>query len=96
VEPVAPIHLVRSSADAEAALDAGHAALVEIDAAIALVLSGAARRVRLTALPFVDSIAAVALARARDAGLVFTFDRGPRVGVSTVTIGPIEPRAVGA
>ena len=96
MESLADIHVLRPSADSHAVLDAGHSALAEIDAAIALVLSGAARRVRLTSLPFVESVAAVALARARAAGLEFDFERGERAGVSTVTIGPVEPRALGA
>ena len=46
----------------DAALDpdtAGAPALAEIDAAIALVAAGAARRVRLTAIPFVESVAQI-------------------------------------
>jgi hypothetical protein len=73
------------------AADVGAAALAEIDAAIALVVGGAARRVRLTALPFVDVAAALALAHARAAGLGFRFERPSRAGVVTVTIGPLEP-----
>ncbi|HET7473598.1 MAG TPA: hypothetical protein VFJ71_10775 [Candidatus Limnocylindrales bacterium] len=96
MEPLAPIHVLEPAADPHAALDAGDAALVEIDAAIALVLSGAARRVRLTSLPFVESIAPIGLARARSAGVAFTFERAERVGVATVTLGPIEPHPAGA
>jgi len=68
--------------------DAGTAALVEIDVAIALVAAGAARRVRLTALPFVETVAAVGLARARSAGLAFRYEPTERAGVATLTIGP--------
>ena len=72
--------------------DVGAAALAEIDAAIALVAGRAARRVRLTAVPFVETVAAVGLAHARAAGLAFEFERPERAGVVTVTIGPLEPR----
>jgi hypothetical protein len=65
-------------------------AILEIDAAIALVVSGAARRVRLTALPFVETVAATGLAHARAAGLRFAFERAERLGVVTVTVGPLD------
>ena len=70
--------------------DVGADALVEIDVAIAMVGAGAARRVRLTALPFVESVAAVALAHARAAGIAFQLERPDRIGVRTVTIGPLD------
>ena len=72
--------------------DAGAAALTEIDTAIAMVLGGAARRVRLTALPFVEQVAAEGLAHASAAGMEFRFERPEREGVATVTIGPLTPR----
>lgn len=76
--------------------DAGTIALAEIDAAIALVVGHVARRVRLTALPFVETVAAVGLAHATAAGLGFRFERPDRVGVATVTVetleGPDAPR----
>ena len=72
--------------------DLGAAALAEIDAAIALVVGHAARRVRLTAVPFVETVAAVGLAHARAAGLAFEFERPERAGVVTVTIGPQRGR----
>lgn len=68
-------------------------ALTEIDVAIELVASRVARRVRLTALPFVDTVAAIGLSHARAAGIAFTFERGERVGVATVTVGPVAPSA---
>ena len=71
--------------------DVGDDALAEIDVAIAMVAAGAARRVRLTALPFVESVASVALAHARAAGIAFRLERPDRVGVRTVTIGPVDP-----
>ena len=71
--------------------DAGAAALAEIDAAIALVAGQAARRVRLTAVPFVEAAAAEGLAHARAAGMAFRFERPEREGVVTVTIGPLDP-----
>jgi hypothetical protein len=70
--------------------DVGDDALAEIDVAIAMVAAGAARRVRLTALPFVESVASVALAHARAAGIAFQLERPDRVGVRTVTIGPVD------
>ena len=75
--------------------DAGAAALAEIDAAIAMVASHAARRVRLTAVPFVERAAAEGLAHARAAGMAFRFERPERAGVVTVTIGPLDPSPVG-
>ena len=66
------------------------ATLAEIDAAITLVASRVARRVRLTALPFVESVAAVGLAHAHAAGMAFAFERSQRIGVATVTVGPLE------
>jgi hypothetical protein len=69
---------------------AGDEALTEIDVAIAMVAAGAARRVRLTALPFIESVASVALAHARAAGIAFQLERPDRVGVRTVTIGPVD------
>jgi hypothetical protein len=73
--------------------DAGAAALAEIDAAIAMVAGGAARRVRLTAVPFVELAAAEGLAHARAVGVGFRFERPERAGV-TVTIGPLDPSLV--
>ena len=64
------------------------AALAEIDAAIALVVGHAARRVRLTAVPCIETVAATGLAHAHAAGLAFAFERTERTGVVTVTIGP--------
>jgi hypothetical protein len=68
----------------------GDVALAEIDMAIALVASRVARRVRLTSLPFVEAVAAIGLARARTAGMAFTLERAERVGVTTVTVGPVD------
>ena len=75
--------------------DAGAAALIEIDTAITMVAAGAARRVRLTALPFVEQAAAEGLAHARAAGIAFAFERPEREGVVTVTIGPRDPSPLG-
>jgi hypothetical protein len=80
----------RPGADRTPLDGAGAAALAEIDAAIALVAGHAARRVRLTAVPFVELAAAEGLAHARAAGMVFVFERPEREGVITVTIGPLE------
>jgi len=79
----------RPGADRTPQDDAGAAALAEIDAAIALVAGHAARRVRLTAVPFVERAAAEGLAHANAAGLEFRLERPERQGVATVTIGPL-------
>ena len=65
-------------------------ALMEIDAAIALVSGHAARRVRLTAMPALEAVAGVGLARAQAAGLPFQYEQTEDGGVVTITIGPIE------
>jgi len=76
--------------DAEAA-SRGAAALREIDAAIELVLSGVARRMRLIAIPFIETVAATGLAHANAVGIDFRLERRDRLGVATVTIGPVRP-----
>ena len=85
---------MRPTTELSAASAGAAAALVEIDAAIAMVVGGAAGRIRLVAVPFIESVAAVGLARARAAGVRFAFERGERAGSSTVTIGPLELAAV--
>ena len=60
--------------------------LAEIDAAIALVVSGRASRVRLVSLREPDVIAATGLAHAQDAGVGFRLDR--KGEASAVTVGP--------
>ncbi len=70
--------------------DAGTIALAEIDAAIVLVAAHVARRVRLTALPFVERVAAIGLAHATAAGLGFRFERPDRIGVATVTVETLD------
>ena len=67
----------------------GSTALAEIDAAIALVVGHAARRVRLTGWPFVELVAAAGLARAQAAGVAFAVERADRAGVVTVSVGPM-------
>jgi len=61
--------------------------LAEIDAAISLVVGGAATRVRLVGLTRADALAAVGLARAQAAGIRFEIDRGI-TGVVALTLGP--------
>jgi hypothetical protein len=68
--------------------DAGEAALAEIDAAIAMVASHAASRVRLTAVPMIETVAAAGAAHAGAAGIRFQLEPAERAGVRTVTIGP--------
>lgn len=60
--------------------------LVQIDAAIGLVRSGAAVRVRLVGLADAGDLASTALARAQAAEVAFAVDRG-NSGL-TLTIGP--------
>lgn len=70
--------------------DADEAALIEIDAAIAMVVGRHATRVRLTALPFVDRVAGIGAAHAHVAGVAFRLEGAERAGVVTVTVGPRE------
>ena len=63
--------------------------LVEVDAAIVLVLRGLAVRVRLTGLALADAIAGSAAARAQLAGVAFHLDRDEPAGPPTITVGPI-------
>lgn len=88
MEPSPVLAFPGSDADGDAATVADRA-LTEIDVAIALVASRVARRVRLTALPFVETVAAIGLAHARAAGMAFTFEHSERIGVATVTVGPV-------
>jgi hypothetical protein len=76
--------------DSDDAPDADEAALVEIDAAIAMVVGRHATRVRLTALPFVDQVAGIGAAHAHAAGVAFRLEGAERAGVVTVTVGPRE------
>jgi hypothetical protein len=81
MEPVTHLPTTPSSAD-PAARD-----LAEIDAAIGLVASGMATRIRLVGLARSNQVAAIGLARAQAAGLTFEVDRTPD-GPTTLTIGP--------
>ena len=76
--------------DSDESTAADDAALTEIDAAIAMVVSRNAVRVRLTALPFVDRVAGIGAAHAHAAGVAFRLERPERAGVVTVTVGPRE------
>ena len=76
--------------DGEEATDADAPALVEIDAAIAMVVNGHATRVRLTALPFVGRVTGMGAAHAQAAGVAFRIEGADRTGVLTVTVGPRE------
>lgn len=64
------------------------AELREVDVAIAMVVRGAAVRVRLVGLNGADHIAPIALARAQEAGVEFRVDHA---GATTrLTFGPTE------
>ena len=76
--------------DHDEATDADDLAVVEIDAAIAMVVGHHADRVRLTALPFVERVAGIGAAHAHAAGVAFRLERAERAGVLTVTVGPRE------
>jgi hypothetical protein len=65
--------------------------LDEIDAAIAMVVTGAATRIRLIGLTGAADAAAQGLARAQLAGVVFAIDRTAD-REPAIIIGPIEPR----
>ncbi|HEU4571483.1 MAG TPA: hypothetical protein VFR93_02265 [Candidatus Limnocylindrales bacterium] len=69
----------------------GADALREVDAAIALVVGGRARRVRLAGVPFLDRVAGTALAHAHAAGLGFRLEPTDASGAATATIGPLDP-----
>ena len=60
--------------------------LAEIDAAIAIVASGLASRVRLVSLGHADAVAATGLAHAQDASVDFRLDRNGEA--TAVTVGP--------
>ena len=68
----------------ESSIDAD---LREVDSAIAMVIGGAAVRVRLVGLHAPDEIAPIALARAQAAGVRFGIDR---LATTRLTIGPLE------
>ena len=68
----------------ESSIDAD---LREVDSAIAMVIGGAAVRVRLVGLHAPDEIAPIALARAQAAGVRFGIDR---LATTRLTIGPRE------
>jgi hypothetical protein len=61
--------------------------LAEVDAAIAMVSSGAATRVRLTGLRHPDAVAGAALARAQAAHVGFELDR---TELPVLTFGPAD------
>jgi len=64
--------------------------LGDLDAAIALVASGAARRVVLAGLAGVESVAAEALVHAQAAHVRFTLARSSLAEVPSVVVGPLE------
>jgi hypothetical protein len=61
--------------------------LTEVEAALTLVATGVATRVRLVGLWRPEGLAASALARAQEAGVGFSVDRGAN-GLVAVTFGP--------
>ncbi len=69
-------------------IDAAEVALLEVDAAIELVLRGHARRVQLAAIDGAEPLASLAVARAQAAHVRFSVERTPS-GVA-LNIGPRE------
>ena len=65
--------------------------MAEIDAAIELVRRGLATRIRLVGLLRPEGAAAVGLARAQAAGVLFSVERPPDGGAS-LTVGPRADR----
>jgi hypothetical protein len=65
-------------------------AIAEVDAAIGLVLAGAAVRVHLTGLGLADVIAVPGAARAQQAGVAFRIERDRPSGPATITVGPLD------
>ena len=66
--------------------------VAEIDAAISMVATGIAVRVRLVGLAHPGIAAAVALARTQAAGIRFEIERSPD-GIASLTVGPAEREA---
>jgi hypothetical protein len=77
---------------AAVAYDPFERTLFEIDAAIALVVAGAAVTVRLVALPAAERAAVIGAARAQAAGVAFRLRREPPASISLV-VGPRLDRA---
>jgi hypothetical protein len=74
--------------DSDESTDTDEATLLEIDAAIAMVVGRHAVRVRLAGLPFATRIAGLGAAHARAAGVQFRLERAERAGIRTLTVGP--------
>ena len=64
-------------------------ALAEVDAAIALVIRGAAVRVRLVGFALAEAVAGLGAAHAQLAGVGFQIDRPTVAGSMALIIGPI-------
>jgi hypothetical protein len=67
--------------------DATEQAVAEIDGAISLVLTGAARTVQIYGLLAAEAAAATGAAHAQEAGVAFRIERG-RGGAITIVVGP--------
>jgi hypothetical protein len=65
------------------------AVLAEVDAAIALVGVGAARRVRLIGFALAEAVAGLAAAHAQLAGVSFQLDRLAVAGATAIIVGPL-------
>ena len=64
-------------------------ALSQIDAAIALVVRGAAVRIRLIGFPLVDVLAGLGAAHAQLAGVGFQIDRLAPTAAAAMIVGPL-------
>ena len=65
-------------------------ALSQIDAAIALVVRGAAVRIRLIGFPLVDVLAGLGAAHAQLAGVGFQIDRLAPTAAAAMIVGPLD------
>jgi hypothetical protein len=65
-------------------------ALSQVDAAIALVVRGAAVRIRLIGFPLADVVAGLAAAHAQIAGVGFQIDRLAPTAAAAMIVGPLD------
>jgi len=86
MDPITRLPTTRASTDPD------DRDIAEIDAAISMVATGIAARVRLVGLAHPGMAAAVALARTQVAGIRFEIERSPD-GIASLTVGPAESEA---
>ena len=86
MEHVEPIPFPRASEPTDEEFDS---ALAEVDAAIALVLGGAAVRIRLIGFALADAVAGLAAAHAQLAGVRFQLEPAELAGAVAIIVGPL-------